>query len=342
MTLVSIPSDPAEDRRRILSPPRREPPSGPADGPQGRLRAGRAALAGLRPAGRGVLHDHRGPHDRQRGPADHRGEAALSRVRPAVGGHRLRPDLRRLPAPRRAGRRPARSPTPAHGGPGRLLRGVPCVWVGHLGHLPDHHARVPGPRGGHRPAGRPLHRDEHVPRGRRAQQGSWHLGRHGRHGGHGRSCSPAACSPATSVGSTSSSSTCPSGRLPWPWRPRSCPRAGCAGAASLRPIRGGVHHLGAGGARLCHLAGVAGWLGRHPDRRHAHRGGGSARGVLRHRDPGRGTTAAAAPVPPEHRCRIQRRWLLAHRRASTPSSSSAPSTCSRCSASQPSRPDWPG
>ena len=29
------------------------------------------------------------------------GQAPLPRVRPAVGGHRLRPDLRRLPAPRR-------------------------------------------------------------------------------------------------------------------------------------------------------------------------------------------------------------------------------------------------
>ena len=48
-------------------------------------------------------------------------------------------------------------------------------------------------------------------------------------------------------------------------------------AASLRPLRRGVHHLGAGGARLCHLGGAAGRLGRHPDRRHAHRGGGSAR-----------------------------------------------------------------
>ena len=38
-------------------------------------------------------------------------------------------------------------------------------------------------------------------------------------------CSPAACLRATSAGGTSSSSTCPSGRSPWPWRPRSCPRA---------------------------------------------------------------------------------------------------------------------
>ena len=52
-------------------------------------------------------------------------------------------------------------------------------------------------------------------------------------------CSPAACSPATSAGSTSSSSTCPSGRLPWPWRPRSCPRAGSAqsGVATTHSAR---------------------------------------------------------------------------------------------------------
>ena len=67
------------------------------------------------------------------------------------------------------GRRPARSSTHAHGGPGRLLRRVPCLWIGDVGHLLDHHARVSGPGGGHRAAGRPLHRDEHVPRRRRAQ-----------------------------------------------------------------------------------------------------------------------------------------------------------------------------
>ena len=109
------------------------------------------------------------------------------RVRPAVGRHGLRADLRRLPAPRGPSRRPAGPAAPARGGPGHLHRCVTRLRPGHVRHLPHRHARDSGVWGSAGVARRPLDRDEHVPRGSGAQQGPGHLGCCRRHGRHGRS-----------------------------------------------------------------------------------------------------------------------------------------------------------
>src|SRR5215469_8949064 len=53
-------------------------------------------------------------------------------------------------------------------------------------HFPDHHARRPGPGRRRGAARRAVDRDEHVQRGRRAQQGTGYLGRHRRRGRYGR------------------------------------------------------------------------------------------------------------------------------------------------------------
>ena len=90
-----------------------------------------APLAGLLAARRRVLHDGRRPDDHQRRAADHRPQAALPRAGPAVGGDRLRADLRRVPAARRPGRRPARPPAPVHGRAGHLHRGLARLRAGH-------------------------------------------------------------------------------------------------------------------------------------------------------------------------------------------------------------------
>ena len=89
-------------------------------------------LAGIQPAGGGVFHDHRRSHDRQCRPPHHRSEASLSRVRSAVGGHRLRVDLRWLPPPRRSGRRPPGPPAPPHGGSAHIHLGFSRLWPGHF------------------------------------------------------------------------------------------------------------------------------------------------------------------------------------------------------------------
>jgi hypothetical protein len=47
--------------------------------------------------------------------------------------------------------------------------------AGHQRHVPDHHARRPGPGRRDRAAGGAVDRDEHVRRGRRAQQGAQRL-----------------------------------------------------------------------------------------------------------------------------------------------------------------------
>src|SRR3954453_9236252 len=61
------------------------------------------------PGGDPVRHRPR-PLYRQRRAALHRARARLLAGQPLVGGQRLHPDLRRLPAPRRASCRPPRTP----------------------------------------------------------------------------------------------------------------------------------------------------------------------------------------------------------------------------------------
>ncbi len=93
-----------------------------------------------------------------------------------------------------------------YGRPGRLHRRLAGRGAGHRGRLPHRDARAAGARGRPGAAGRAVDRDEHVRRGRRAQQGPRHLGRGWRARRDGRLLA-GGISPATSDGGTSSSST---------------------------------------------------------------------------------------------------------------------------------------
>ena len=136
------------------------------------------SLARVRRAGGLVLHDGRGPRDRQRRAADHRPQAAHARIEPAVGRHRLRAHLRRLPAARRPRRGPAGPPPHPDGRPGPVHRGVAGLRAGDARLGPDPDALPARARRGDRAPGGAVDRDEHVPRGRRAEQGTGRVGRH--------------------------------------------------------------------------------------------------------------------------------------------------------------------
>ena len=115
--------------------------------------------------------------DRQHVVADDRPGSALQRDQPAMGGDRLRAHVRRLSAARRSRRGSARPPPDPDARAGRVHGGFAGVRARDRRGVPD---RKPGGsgsgRGGHA-ARRPVDRDEHVPRGRRAQQGARDLGR---------------------------------------------------------------------------------------------------------------------------------------------------------------------
>ena len=89
------------------------------------------------------------------------------RRRPAVDRHRLRADLRRVPAPRRARRRPARAQARVPRRPRRLQHRVaperPRTVLG----VPDHLPRAAGARRGADLTGRPVDHHDHVRGGRR-------------------------------------------------------------------------------------------------------------------------------------------------------------------------------
>ena len=136
------------------------------------------SLARIRSAGCFVLHDDRGPRDRQRRTADDRPQAAHAGIEPAMGGDRLRAHLRRLPASRRPRRGSARTPPSADGRPGRVHGVLAGLRAGDGRLVPDPDALSAGTRRGDRAPGGAVHRDEHVPGRRRAQQGTRRVGRH--------------------------------------------------------------------------------------------------------------------------------------------------------------------
>ena len=135
-------------------------------------------LARVRGAGGVVLHDRRGPRDRQCRAADDRPQAAHAGIEPAVGGDRVRPDLRRFPAARRPRRRPAGAPPHPDGGAVRVHRGVAGLRAGDHGLGADPDAVRAGAGRGGGVAGGAVDRDEHVPRRRRAEQGAGCVGGH--------------------------------------------------------------------------------------------------------------------------------------------------------------------
>ena len=118
--------------------------------------------------------------DRQRRAAVDRPRPRFRPGGPLLGGQRLHPVLRRLPAPRRAHGRPHRSSPDVRRRPRGLRAGLARRWSrDHPGHA-DRRTRRPGP--GRRAAlpGRALPRHRDVQGGRGAQQGDGRLGRRGR------------------------------------------------------------------------------------------------------------------------------------------------------------------
>ena len=209
--------------------------------------------------------------------------------------------------------------------------------------VPDRAARRAGTRRGDRPARGAFDRHEHVPRGRRAQQGARPLGRHRRERRDRRRDRRRTAHPLRRLGVH---------LLPQrPDRPR---RAAARRRASSRragstPTRRRYDPFGAvtvtaraAAARLRDLEGAARRLGNRADDHAARRVGGLLVAFLVIETPRRGAADAAAHLPAADAGRRERRRLAARRELLRASSSSARSTCSRCSATRRSRPGSPG
>ena len=138
-------------------------------------------------AGGGAVRRRPRRLDRQRRPADDRQSARLLPGEPRLGGQRLRPHLRRLPAPRRSHGRPARSATRVHGRTaprrGRLARRGLLRDRG----TADRGPCRPGTGGGDHLPRRALDRHHDLQRRRRAKQSARGLGRRRGRRGRGRS-----------------------------------------------------------------------------------------------------------------------------------------------------------
>ena len=132
---------------------------GPRHGP-------RPAGPGSRAADGGAGRDHR-----QRRAAAHPAGARLFRVRPGMGGQRLRADLRRAAAARRPGRGPARPPQDVHRRAAAVLRRLAGRRVRHLPGLLALGPRGAGRRRRARRPGRAVADHHHLPRRRGAHAG---------------------------------------------------------------------------------------------------------------------------------------------------------------------------
>ena len=157
-------------------------------------------------------------------------------------------DLRRLPAARRAHRRPARPPPGLHRRPHPLRRRLAARRPRAVRRLAHRGARRPGPRRGDHLPRRALDPDRRPsPRAPSATARSASGARSPAPAAPPASCS-AASSPSTSAGSGCCSSTSRSRSSPPP-RPRACcPRAATPATRALR-LRG--RRLGHGRARRC-------------------------------------------------------------------------------------------
>ncbi len=163
----------------ISGSPHVKPPGFCRDHLPGGSRAGTGpSLARVRGAGCFVLHDGRGSRDCQRRVADHRPQPAHVGIEPAMGRHRLRAHLRRLPAARRPCRGSPGTPPHPDGRPVRVHRVVAGLRAGDSGLGPDPDALPAGSRRGDRAPGGAVDRDEHVRRRFRAEQGPGRVGSH--------------------------------------------------------------------------------------------------------------------------------------------------------------------
>ena len=134
-------------------------PLGRADADRGRAVHGRARHVG-----------------RERGSSSHEDRPRVLRERSAVGHHGLRHRLRRVPAARRAPRRPLRAAPPLHDRPARLRRRVRPLGARLVVRLADRVPRRAGSRRRALRAGRVVAADDDVHRGSRPQPRDRRLG----------------------------------------------------------------------------------------------------------------------------------------------------------------------
>ena len=127
--------------------------------------------------GGSAVHGGARRRDRERRPAVDPDRPPLQRAEPAVGDHRLRDHVRRLPAARRPPGRPARPAPVLHRGHCALHGQLPGGRIRLVGGLADHLPRDPGPRRRAARARGALDPDDDLRRGPRAQRRARRLGR---------------------------------------------------------------------------------------------------------------------------------------------------------------------
>ena len=134
-------------------------------------------MAGAGAPERGPVHGRPGHRDRERRAALHQDRSRVLPAEPPMGDQRLRARLRRVPAPRRPRRRPARAASPLPRRPRRVHDRVARRRARVERGVADRRARGAGPRGGHHLARRALDSLDDVHRGPRAQRRARRLGR---------------------------------------------------------------------------------------------------------------------------------------------------------------------
>ena len=137
-------------------------------------------MAGSGAPERRPVHGRPGHRNRERGVAFDSGRPWVLAGEPAMGNQRVRARLRRLPAPRREGGRPARAPSHLPPGRGRVHRRLAPGRPGLVRVVADRGARAAGSRCGDHHPGRALDPLDDLRRGEGAQHRARGLGRGGR------------------------------------------------------------------------------------------------------------------------------------------------------------------
>src|SRR3954454_18752431 len=114
-------------------------------------------MAGARAPQRGAVHGCPGRRDRECRAALDQGRPRLLAGGPPVGDQRVRPRLRRLPPPRRPGRRPPRAPARLPRRARRLHGRIPSRGTRLERGLPDRRPGTARLGGGNHLTGRPVH-----------------------------------------------------------------------------------------------------------------------------------------------------------------------------------------
>ena len=253
-----------------------------------------------------------------------------------MGPERVRAELRRPAAARRAGGRPAGAPSPVRGERPALHRGVARLRGRVVAGGAARGARGPGGRRRGHDADRPLDHLHDLPRGPRAQQGARNLGRARRHRCH------------RGVADRRSARLRPRVAVDLLHQHPVRTGGGCTGAAAaerepgrgdaekLRPRRGADRHRRARPAGVRARRGAGHGLGLHADDPRARWLGRAAR-CLRADRVAPPLTAGAAARPALARARRCEHGAAPGRHARRRDAVRPHSTRSRCSAIRPSR-----